>query len=413
MLNFIIDTSVFSLSPQSDDVNTEKNNLCLLVNNITSLKKLQKNDSVTVSYMNEIFPLLKNNRYLSKKSQIKSRISDLLSRKPEYYTEIGQDEPTLENWDDFLYVISPKEVKTEKRYIRYKGKIGIFNNIPDRDRNPSEGYIRTTDLAGANKIYPKLPHDFLKTFKKYCGYIADLNIKYQCFDNNFIVLGEYSGILEKNSYSIILSKGINYIQSRISIIGIQNAETLCLQKMEYKDMKTACIEAIKEFSKRLDFGKEINDNNIQANLFPIAGTPERIYRYLETLYNISELIVNESINIINDVELIELLNSYGLLCSPEDEKYEKNKCKYRKFLNKLGKKQFFNIHLKPSTSKYNAPDENDINYTLASKNTVRIYLNLDNSEKKFFLGWIGHHPPFCKDCDNSDCQEYHVDYEIK
>jgi len=408
MLNFVIDTSVFTLPIKSENTITEKDNLCLLRDNIESLRKLQGNDSITVSYINETIPkLFKIYNYLPRERQISLRIKDLLGKKPEYLSEISYDEPFLNKWDDFLlYEIYPDEDdKTGK--ITYKGKVGIFNNIPDRDKFPSEDYNKAANFTTAYNAYPKLPLDFAQIFKKYCGYIADLNLKYNCFDNNFIVLGEASGKLENNSYTINLNKGKNYINSRVSIVGIQKAAALCPPTLEFKDkdLVTACKDAVGKFSEKLVFGGEIKEDNIQANLDPKAGTPEKIYRYLETLYNISDLIIKESINIQKE-DIVELLNSYGLLSSPEDEKYEKNKCKKRKFLNKSGKKQIFSIHLKPSSYKYKAMDNDDINYTIGSKYTVRIYLYWDNNENKFVLGWIGHHPPFCRDCDNADCQEY-------
>jgi hypothetical protein len=413
MQNFIIDTSVFALSGKSEDANIEKNNLCMLKNNIIYLKKLQYNNSITVSYMNWISQRLKKNNYLIKKTEINSRIEELIKKNPGYQSEIWLDSDIFNNWDEFLIELSPKRDAYKNSF--FKGKIGIFNNIPGRYSDPPESYIKTTNLAkaGSKKIYPKLPYDFLNTFKKYCGYIADLNFKYHCFDNNFIVLGEGSGMLENKSYKIILNKSKNYIDSRVSIVGIQRTEALCPQKLKFINinMITACEEAIKKFSEKLYFGKDINNYNIQQDLLPIAGPPETIYRYLETLHHVSELIVKENINIHDEdeTELVELLNSYGLLCSPEDDKYAKNKCKYRKFLNKLEEKQFFNIHLKPATYNNNPPDEDGSNYTLGgAKGSVRIYLYWDNGEKKFVLGWIGHHPLSCKNCDNKTCQGYLV-----
>jgi len=120
---------------------------------------------------------------------------------------------------------------------------------------------------------------------------------------------------------------------------------------------------------------------------------------LETLFHVSELVDKKNINIQN--------NSHGLLCSPDNEKYAKYKCKCRQFFNKSEKKQVFNIHLKPATYNNNPPDDDDSNYTLGgTKGSVRIYLDWDNSEKKFILGWIGAHPCSCRNCVNTDCQGY-------
>jgi hypothetical protein len=73
--------------------------------------------------------------------------------------------------------------------------------------------------------------------------------------------------------------------------------------------------------------------------------------------------------------------------------------------NETGKKIFFNIHLKPSTygnKTFGYDDEGD--YTLASKETVGIYLAWDNGRQKMRLGWIGHHPPSCGNCPHTECR---------
>jgi hypothetical protein len=408
MQNFIIDTSVFALSGKSEDTNIEKNNLCMLKKNIVYLKKLQNNNSITVSYMNWIRQRLKKNNYLAKQPEINSRIEELIKKNTGYQSEIWLDSDVFVNWNEFLIKISPKKDVSKNSF--FKGKIGIFNNIPGRYSDPSEIYVKTTNFAesGSKKNYPKLPYDFKITFKKYCGYIAELNYKYHCFDNNFIVLGEGSGMLENKSYKIILNKGKNYIETRVSIVGIQKTETLCPQVSKFKNnLITACEDAINKFSKKLYFCKDINNNNIKQDLLPIAGPPETVYRYLETLHQVAELVDKKNINIQNEKDLLELLNLHGLLCSPDDGKYKKHGCKFRKFFNKTDKKEYFNIHLKPATYNVNPPDEDDSSYTLGgTKGSVRIYLDWDNSEKKFVLGWIGAHPCSCRDCVNTTCQGY-------
>jgi len=407
MQNFIIDTSVFTLPVKSEDAGIEKNNLCMLRNNIACLRRLQYNNLITVSYMNKIILRLKKNNYLISKSDINYRIKELLNKNPEFKSEIGMDSVIFENWDETLFnVITPKA--DESGVIR-KGKIGIFNNIPDRYGDPPDSYANMTNFpeAKAKKVYPKLSYDFFKTFKKYCGYIADLNYKYHSFNNNYFVLGGDYGKKNNKNLAVTLNENGNFIQSRINVVGIQNTGALCPQELKFKDLITACEEAIKKYSEKLDFGKDINNDNLKKDLLPIAGPPEKVYGYLETLHHICKLTVKEGVSIKKKEELVELLNSYGLLCSPEDEKYGKNKCKHRQFLNKLGEKKYYNIHLKPATYNNNATDEYDLSYTLGGeKGSVRIYLDWDDNEKKFILGWIGRHPPFCKDCVNTTCQGY-------
>ena len=234
--------------------------------------------------------------------------------------------------------------------------------------------------------------------------MADLNQKYYCHNSNFIVLGESFGNQEKKDISITLNEnGIN-VQSCVTTVGIGKANALCLPKIKFESLTDACNKAQMKFPEKFDFGREITNKNIEKDLFPIAGPPEKVYLYLETLCYVSDLIINKNINITDDNTIIEMLNSHGILCSSDSDIYLKYKCIHREFEDKTGKKLFFRVHLKPSTYTYIAPEEDDENYTLASKNTVRIYLYWNSSERKFIIGWIGHHPPFCKDCENTGCQ---------
>ena len=414
MRNFIIDASVFALPARSEDVNTEKDNLCTLMNNYLSLKILRKNDSITISYMNKILLLLRKNNLLHTRSQINSRIKELLAKMPECH-EIDIDSPIFEDWDEFLfYKITPgNPIKNSATSNVRKGRIGIFNNIPDRDTDPDDNYITKTIKKGKKNVYPHLPQDFINTFKKYCGYMADLNQKYYCYENNFIVLGKNFQNMEKENVNITLNENGTYVQSCVAIVGIGKANTLCPPKIKFESLTDACNEAKEneDFSAKLDFGGEITNENIKKDLSSQAGPPEKIYGYLETLCQVTDIINNKNINITNDNTVIEMLNAYGLLCSYDDNKYSNYKCIYREFEDKMGNKLFFNVHLKPSTYTYIAPDEYDVNNEnnaigskYASKYTVRVYLHWNSGEKKFIIGWIGHHPPFCKNCVNNKCQ---------
>jgi hypothetical protein len=410
MLNFIVDASVFALPAKSEDAFIEKEYLCSLKNDITELRKLHNTDSVTISYMNKILLALRENNSLYSKNDINRRIKELLVKMPEYNKEIGLDSVIFEDWDKFLFNrITPKATKDAitGNYVIRKGKIGIFNNIPDRDNDPSDDYMVNTDIKDEGNIFSEMPDCFSGVFRRYCGYMADLNQKYHSYDSNFIVLGGNYRNLEKKNLTITLDKKGTNAQSYVTIVGIEKAETLCPPKVNFKTLDDMYTKAQK-FSEQLDFGGSITNNSIAKDLSPQAGPPGRVYRYLEALKNVFKIVID----IPDDNTMIEMLNSHGLLCSSESGKYLANKCIYREFTDRKGKKIFCSIHLKPSTYTYIAPEEEDENYTLASKYTVRIYLYWNGTEKKIIVGWIGHHPPFCKDCLNTKCQ-VKIDFALK
>jgi len=400
MFNFIIDTSVFVLPSKSSDPEVEAGNLDVFKKNILCLEKLRQKESATISYINKTRTLLQKNDYEIKKSKIDARIRDLLESAPQYRDTIGFDSPFLEKWIGLIGRINPWTDAGGKYHN--KGKIGIFNNIPDRDNDPDERYAVETELPKEDDIYPHLNYNFKKTFKKYCGYIADLNRKYDSSGINFIVLGEKFSKKDKRTITVTLKTASGKIQSQVSIVGIQKAQTLCESEIKFKNILSACEEGQKKFNSRLVFGKEVRRENIEEGILPQAGPPGKIYLYLETLYQVSELIINKNIDLCEttDFSLIEMLNAHGLLCSPDGD-YIKNKCQARKFENESGKKTLFNIHLKPSTY---GNDFNVYSYTFASKGTVRIYLEWDREKKKMRIGWIGRHPPSCCDCVYMDCK---------
>ena len=410
MRNFIIDSSVFVLPPVSADLETEKENLCLFYANIVRLKELQRNNAVTISYMNQIFARLRINKYtyIGAKEELKKRTEELLKKAPQYAADIAfhGNYGVFDDWFDLVYhKIAPK--RDNAGNLR-KGRIGIFENIPDRDNDPSSDYFHKTTFTGASNYYPALRPDFKKTFTLYCGYIADLNQKYFCHDNNFIVLGEKHGIQKTNSLNITLNTiggntngsntGGTAVKSQVLTVGVQNTKTLCPVGVEnFKNLTDACEKAQKaqkqkKKSENLDFGKEINYAN-QMKVHSLTGTTQKVYHYLETLYLLADIITNKNIIVSDEKTMIEFLNSYGLLCSTDGEIYTKNKCKHRMFEDKSGKKVFFNFHLKPTTD--------SIKYELATRNTVRIYLCWDNN--KILIGWIGLHPLFCGDCGIVRC----------
>ena len=410
MLNFVIDTSVFALPDKSSDPETEKNNLCSLRDSLFYLYSLQMNDTITVSYMNGIYFNLKNNKYPFRRKDINDRIKDLLAANPEYQTEIAESDIMFNRWTEIMSRMTNhnKDPITDKLK---KGKLGIFNNIPDRDSDPSYEYTHKSTFTGGYNYCPNLPLHFKNIFTKYCGYIADLNQKYACSGNNFVVLGESSVNLEKKDFTVTLGTYIPAVNSQIAIVGINKTAPLCPPNpLDFKNLVTACDKAQNNYSEKLIFGKNVDRNNIQKDLLPMAGSPQKVYYCLQTLHDISDIITKNNVNTNDDSVMVEFFNSHGLLSSTDKDKYRKSNCTCRTFENESGKKLFFNIHLKPSTYTNYTPDEDDDEsdkkYTMASKNTVRIYVCWDNGKNRLLIGWIGHHSPSCKDCTNTKCQSY-------
>jgi hypothetical protein len=403
MLNFIIDTSVFALPPKSLNPKTEVDNLTTVKKNILYLEKLRKKDTATVSYINKALFLLKKSNYPIYKSEIASRIEELRNSAPQYCDTLGHDGVIFEKWDEIIRNMIPRK---DRDGAYHKGNIGIFSNIPDREKDPDEKYTSEAGFADED-IYPELAENIRKTFKKYCGYIADLNRKYDSSTVNFFVIGDKFGEKDVKDAVVILKKNSGEIQSHVSIVGIQKAETLCETEIKFKNLVSACEEGRKKFSASLVFGKEIKKENIEKDLFPQAGPPSRVYHYLETLCQVSKIITTKNIDFDKNMHcnLVEMLNAHGLLCSPDDGKYIEHKCQLRKYENESGKKMLFNIHLKPSTyTNKNIGYDDEDGYTLASKETVRIYLEWDNDKKKMRIGWIGHHPSSCRNCGNGSCK---------
>jgi hypothetical protein len=368
------------------------------------LRNLQENTAFTVSYLNKIFLLLRKNNYPDSKSKINSRIEDLKETAPQYcekYT-LGFDSPFFDVFEKISVSTYPRQDK-EGKYI--KRNLGIFSAIPDRYNDPDDKYIDKTKLNGDSDVYPILYKNIKNHYKKYYGYLADLNWKYDSSANNFLVLGEKYGEQEAKNISVTLNGDNGEIQSNVTIVGIQKAAALCGSELKFKDLVLACEEARKKFAAKLIFGKEITKENIGKGLFSVAGPPAKIYHYLQTLYKVSEIIINKNIDFDTaNFSLVEMLNSHGLLCSPDEEKYNVNKCQLRKFENESGKKILFNIHLKPAT--YSNKVEDEDNHTSASQGTVRIYLDWDKDKKQIRIGWIGKHRHSCRDCPEYTCRAY-------
>jgi hypothetical protein len=182
----------------------------------------------------------------------------------------------------------------------------------------------------------------------------------------------------------------------VKIIGIQDAAKLGQIKPDFKTLVTACNKAKKKSGKGLVFGAGVTDGAIGAHVQKTVGPPELVYLYLRTLCGVAKIIVDHSLSINDDNELVKMLNAHGLLCSPDKEEYRKYQCKKRTFDDGTGNAYVFNVHLKPSTYAFRSS-------SAASSMTVRIYLKWDDSGKVMRIGWIGAHPAACGDCPETAC----------
>jgi hypothetical protein len=158
MLNFIIDTSVFALPPKSSNPEIEADNLAMVKKNILYLGKLRKKDMATVSYINKMFSLLKKNNYPIYKSEIAARIEDLRNSAPQYCDTLGHDGAIFEKWDEIIRNTIPRK---DREGTCHKGNIGIFSNIPDREKDPDERDTPEACFADED-IYPELAENIRK-----------------------------------------------------------------------------------------------------------------------------------------------------------------------------------------------------------------------------------------------------------
>jgi hypothetical protein len=363
MISFTIDPSVAAFPPFDSDQLNECENIRKFSENILALWKVKNSSSVTVSYPHKFSQRLK---------------------------EAGLGIPKPENYKQRINGVKASDRLPSKEIEEFINSLcrmngsGIYKCLKEPTPNRLGVFFDY-------KIFLKENRHLYKNFKNYLEYLARLNHSYRA-SGNYLVLGGSFNKIEKVNLSLSIS-------SNVKIIGIQDAVKLGQIKTNFKNLAVACKKAKGKSGKRLVFGADVTDRAIMRDIQPAAGPPELVYLYLRTLSNIARIIAKHSLSIKDNDELAKMLNAHGLLCSPDSGHYHKYQCKNRVFEDGTGKTCVFNVHLKPSTYKYD-------DGTLASSMTVRIYLKWDNSEKVIKIGWIGKHPIPCKKGTEILCPHY-------
>ena len=292
-------------------------------------------------------------------------------------------------------------------------KIGIYRNIPDIDvdKQPEDKYNRVNYNKG---IYPTEFKDKLKlvgVFRRYLGFITELNHDYKSENENFIVVSGKKKYIHEAITVYFCDSACK--QSNVNIIGIQRAVEL-VPKEEYKNVGEAINEIEDAYSDHIIFGQSISIEKIKKITNNEKFFSTRLFFYLKTLNDIAKVILEGNIRDDNVKEWVNYINSYGCLCSPDCEKYF-DICSKRKFKNSEGKEVPFTLHLKPVTERKKDDSETSETYTISGdddNSTCRIYFKWEKEKSNFLVGGIEKHPPTCYDCDETSCQLIKTPWQI-
>ena len=401
MISLTIDTSVFELPRKAKQLES-------FFLRIEKLYELEKDNFLTVSYMNNIPINLrcvksvfdrKRKKYINgiDVNEIRTRLSNIVQPTKEECAEENIYEILIEKYIE-KYIYKLKKICPNKpKEKRTKRKIGIYENIPERNKDLDKQYgnIRFNPNIYVNK--PKLPILF-NTFKKYLGYLAYLNDKYASEDVNYIVLGVEKGKKETKRVEVSMK---NNKKTTVNVVGIDKMSADLPQEKEKKfESLDAVFEKPQRCFNQIDFGEDVNPDTFSRVLAPTqeekAQRAQKVFLYLKTLNEIVAIINEKNTsgeNIASDENIVELMNAHGLLCSPEDmaKGYSEFNCLHRTFDNGAKEKKLFNFHLKPVTTKRE------------DKGSVRIYIAWDSKRKKMIVGWMAYHPPKCSDCPSIEC----------
>jgi len=157
MISITVDTSIFALPPENNDLDIEYKNVNRFYSNMQMLQLIEKCPSITVSYMNKIPDYLFINSFFPEK-YIKQRTNKLKERNYSFNLSTN----TL---CDFYYSFYLKLCKVNK------GKIGIYENIPDRVNDPDENKYK--NIVYDRKIYPEEFKNLSIRFETYLGFLAE------------------------------------------------------------------------------------------------------------------------------------------------------------------------------------------------------------------------------------------------
>jgi len=397
MISFTIDTSVFALKPKDDDPEKESENIQQFVSNMFYLRRLEECPSVTVSYMNWTVKRLLEHKLMPK--DLKPRIEEAKKSNP-----IDNYDVDLINFFNDIYGrirnYSETDKKTQEKKIR-KGKIGIYENIPDRDSDPD---IKYRNISYTNKIYPFDKKKSLSNlYKQYLGYIAELNDT--CFSEceNYVVIGGDMATYQEN-----VGLGYNnFKESKVNIVGIQKTDAI-LPKMKLRNVTDAFNEITNIKDSKIAYGQGVTLENVKQNMgFDGISALDKdknnevsesyfsikLVYYMKTLNNIAAIIRDREMS---DREWELFTNAHGCICSPDSGIYEKCPLKTRHFKNSLGHAEYFSLHMKPITFR----KKNNL-----SELTRRIYFRQNGNQ--MLVGHIGKHLLSCgnkePDCVKANC----------
>jgi hypothetical protein len=229
-----------------------------------------------------------------------------------------------------------------------------------------------------NDIRETYGENFVKTLSS----IALLNS--YIYDNDYNRhLFLYSGLKKYEELNVNVDiKGINIADGELKKIvkpgefkGTVKKKSLKTPKktpLQFNTLHDAVEQARNDFSNNLIFGNDIDKGVKERN--NNAGPPAKVYYYLKTLNEITEI----KKNIHPDFSLVLLARMYGCNCSGESGEIM--------YDDGNGKSGFTN-HLKPAESKYPYyVDHFDDGYC------IRIYFKWSEERKKTIVGWIGKHP---------------------
>jgi len=363
MISFTIDAGVFALKQKTENLDEEYKNIQQFVSNMFYLQFLDKCPSVTVSYMN-LNGLVHDSLM---PAEIRPRIAKIINssfKLNNYSNELI----------DFFDKIHNK--------INKKGKIGIYENIFDKEKKiPDRKYNDITYNYGNYPFHKE--KNLSKIFKRYLGLLSEMNCEFYSDNNNYMVLSGNAPNIKEN----ITMCYRNFKQSMVNIIGVQKTGAIC-KKINSKT-------STDNVNDNLVIGRKVNYKEIEEKKCLKNNIYIKLYNYMKSMNEIINIINNNKINCDNE-KLVLMINAHGCLCSQDNENYSIRNCPHRIFEDENGQSGFFDLHLKPITE----TKEKSYSYTLGGidyNSTFRIFFKLVN--QKFLVGWIGTHQITCFNCD--------------
>jgi hypothetical protein len=405
MINLTVDPSVFAIPARfENNLEKEYNNIQRFISNVNAIRILEECPTVTINYVNRIKIRLDECDYHCD-NDLEKRIEILKIKQLDFAMPI---KVILE----YYYENISKKLRITD--LKNKNR-GIYVNIPEDDIEYSQNK-KYDYIIYDNNVYPPELGNYYKLvriFKRYLGFIAELNYNYMSEDEDFIVISGKDGFRQE----VIMCFNENK-RSKVNVIGVQTAIKLIKKNENMDNIEQAMSMINEKYSDYLAYGKDVSLDKIKVSIdklvvkFPLLKTQSnsdninisgdkliatRLYHYLKTLNNTINVIKKK--NIEEEKDLVFLLNAHGCLCSL-DEEYKKKNCPHRRFKDDEDNNDYFNLHLKPITETEFKTDF----YRLGGSdfnNTCRIYFKLRN--QKILIGWIGKHPQSCIDCEDKGC----------